>query len=89
MEFRIAPLLLASILLALILFTVNGIYFTNPQKVIGIKLIGVMILIFALSVSTFLSHNFYSKLFKWAFYSVQFLNLLGIVLVIKGFVQQG
>ena len=77
MEFRIAPLIL-------VVFNLLFLLFVNPSinEAITLKFaadysktllpIG---LLFALSIGTFLRHSFYSKTFKLAYFTLQFINV--------------
>ena len=77
MEFRIAPMLL-------VVFNLIFITFANPTFNTWVplkdladfsKVLIPFLLVFALSIGTFIRHSFYSKSFKVAYYLIQGLNV--------------
>jgi hypothetical protein len=77
MEFRIAPILLACINLFLIGFNVYQTYVASTIIHTNLKMLGVMLIIILLAMSTFRSHDFFSKTFKVAFYLIWGLGIIG------------
>lgn len=76
MEFRIVPMFLVIANLLFLLFVNPSINESISLKFAAdyTKTLLPIVLLFALSIGTFLRHTYYSKFFKTAFYSMQIVN---------------
>jgi hypothetical protein len=76
MEFRIVPMFLVIANLLFLLFVNPSINESISLKFAAdyTKTLLLIVLLFALSIGTFLRHTYYSKFFKTTFYSMQIVN---------------